>query len=106
MQDLLNRFRDPLTLVLATLVALGVMGAWAYAEDTPGLDYYVAWVAADAVKNNNTNYIYDPASGYKLPLQYRNKADEVKDAPRLKLIAAHKQEMSFTATPFLPFCTG
>ena len=106
MQDLLNRFRNPLTLVLATFVALSVLGAWKYAEDTPGLDYYVAWVAADAVKNNNKNYIYDPASGYKLPAQYRNKADAAKDAPRLKQIAAHTQEMYFTATPFLYWVTA
>ena len=78
MQDLLNRFRDPLTLVLAVLMALGVMGTWDFAEETPGLDYYVAWVAADAVKNSNKNYIYDPASSYKLPSLYRNKADQAK----------------------------
>lgn len=106
MQDLLSRFKDPLTLVLATFVTLGVLGAWNYAEETPGLDYYVAWVAADAVKNDNENYIYDPASVYKLPLQYRNKADEAKDAPRLKRIAAYKKEMSFTATPFLYWVTA
>ena len=106
MQDLLSRFRDPLTLILATFVALGVLGAWQYAEDTPGLDYYVAWVAADAVNSNNKNYIYEPASGYKLPGQYRNKADEAEDAPRLKQIAAHSQEMYFTATPFLYWVTA
>ena len=106
MQDLINRFKDPLTLVLATFAALGLLGAWDYAERSPGLDYYVAWVAADAVKNDNENFIYDPASSYKLPLQYRNKADEAKDAPRLKLIAAHKKDMSFTATPFLYWVTA
>ena len=101
MQDLLNRFRNPLTLVLATFVALSVLGAWKYAEDTPGLDYYVAWVAADAVKNNNKNYIYDPASGYKLPAQYRNKADAAKDAPRLKQIAAHTGNVFHRDTLFI-----
>jgi len=106
MQDLLNRFRSPLTLVLATFVMLSMLGTWKYAEDTPGLDYYVAWVAADSVKNNNENYIYDPASSYKLPAHYRNKADEVKGAPRLKRIAAHLQEMYFTATPFLYLVTA
>ena len=106
MQDLLNRFRDPLTLVLAVFVALGMLGAWNYAEDTPGLDYYVAWVAADAVKNSNKNYIYDPASAYKLPSLYRNKADQAKDAPRLKLIAEYKKDMSFSATPFLYWVTA
>jgi hypothetical protein len=106
MQDLINRFKDPLTLVLATFAALGLLGAWDYVEGSPGLDYYVAWVAADAVKNDNENFIYDPASSYKLPLQYRNKADEAKDAPRLKLIAAHKKDMSFTATPFLYWVTA
>ncbi len=106
MQGLAKSFRDPITLVLVVLVALGALGAWDYAEDTPGLDYYVAWVAADAVKNDNKSYIYDPASSYKLPLQYRNKADAAKDAPRLKLIAAHGQEMSFTATPFMYWVTS
>jgi hypothetical protein len=106
MQDLLNRFGNPLTLVLATFVALGLVGAWEYAEETAGLDYYVAWVAADAVKNDNKNYIYDPASVYKLPAQYRNKADEAKDAPRQKQIAAHIKDMYFTATPFLYWVTA
>ena len=39
-------FRDPSATILLVLVILGVMGAWSYAEETPGVDYYVAWVAA------------------------------------------------------------
>lgn len=106
MQELFNRFKDPLPLILAAFTAIGLLGAWNYAETTPGLDYYVAWVAADAVKNDNKNDIYDPISGFRLPVQYRNKADEAKDAPRLKEIAAHKKDMSFTATPFLYWVTA
>lgn len=106
MQNLLNRTRDPLTLILAVFMVLSMLGAWGYAEDTPGLDYYVAWVAADSVKNKNKAYIYDPASSYKLPSQYRNKAEQVKEAPRLERISEYKKEMSFSATPFFYWVTG
>lgn len=106
MQALLNRFKDPLVLVLAAFAIIGVMGAWHYAKETPGLDYYVAWVAVDSIENDNKNYVYDPATGYKLPVSYRNKADEAKDAPRLKRIASLKQHMSFTATPFMYWVTA
>ena len=106
MQDLPSRFKDPLTLILATFAVLGLLGTWNYAERTPGLDYYVAWVAADTVRNDNKNYIYDPASSLELAMQYKNKAAGTKDAPRFKLIAEHKKHASFTATPFLYWVTA
>lgn len=106
MQVLHNRIKDPLTLILATFAALGLLGAWDYAEKAPGLDYYVAWVAADSVKNDNENYVYDPASSFKLPVPYRNKAGETRDAPRFKQIAKYKKDMSFTATPFMYWVTA
>jgi len=98
--------KDPLSLLLATLVALSLLGAWLYAEESPGLDYYVAWVAADAVKNDTPLNIYDPAARYTLAVQYRNKADELQDVPRQKQIAAHRKELPMTATPFLYWVTG
>lgn len=106
MQDQLSRFKDPLTLVLAAFAVLALLGAWNYAKSAPGLDYYVAWVAADTIKSDNDNYVYDPASGFELMMEYRKKADAADDAPRFKLIADHKKGMSFTATPFLYWVTA
>ncbi|MGA9573934.1 MAG: glycosyltransferase 87 family protein, partial [Lysobacterales bacterium] len=99
-------FRDPLTLVLATLVALSFLGTWLYAKNSPGIDYYVAWVAADAVKSDTRVDIYEPSSRYKLAVEYRNKADLLKDAPKQKQVAAYLKELQMTATPFLYWVTG
>jgi hypothetical protein len=99
-------FKDPLTLILATLVALSLLGAWLYAKDSPGIDYYVTWVAADAVKNDTRHDIYEPSSRYKLAVEYRNKADALADAPKQKQVAAYLKELQMTATPFLYWVTG
>jgi len=101
-----NHFKDPINLILAIMVVLSLLGAWLYGKQTPGLDYYVAWVAADAVKNDTATDIYDPSSRYKLAVLYRNKADETKDAPRQKQMARSRQELPMTATPFLYWVTG
>lgn len=99
-------FRDPQSLILAILVSASLLGAWLYTKEAPGLDYYVAWVAADAVKNDTPHNIYESSSRYTLAVLYRNKADSQKNAPRQKRIAAHRQELPMTATPFLYWVTG
>lgn len=101
-----QKFRDPSSLILATLVALSLLGSWLYTKDTPGLDYYVAWVAADVVKSDSKMNIYDPSSRYKLAVLYRNKADMQKDAPRQKELAAYRKQLPMTATPFLYWVTA
>ena len=106
MNKLINHFKDPLKLILTIMVILSMLGAWLYGKQPAGIDYYVAWVAADAVKNDTPHNIYDPASRYKLAVEYRNKADLLKDAPRQKLNARHRQSLPMTATPFLYWVTG
>lgn len=101
-----NYFKDPVSLILAALIALSLHGAWLYAKETPGLDYYVAWVAADAVRNDTPHNIYDPSSRYTLAVLYRNKADAQENAPRQKQLAAHRKELPMSATPFLYWVTG
>lgn len=99
-------FRNPLNIVLATLTALSLLGAWQYAKEYPGIDYYVTWVAADAVKNDTPHNIYEASSRYKLTFEYRNKAGALGDAPKQKLVAGHLKELMMTATPFLYWVTG
>lgn len=99
-------FRDPLSLILASLVALSLMGAWQYTKEYVGLDYYVTWVAADAVKNDTPHNIYEASSRLTLAVEYRNKADALTDAPKQKLVAGHLKELHMTATPFLYWVTG
>jgi hypothetical protein len=99
-------FRDPMGLLLATLVALSMPGVWMYVKQTPGIDYYVAWVAADAVKNATPLNVYEPSSRYRLAVEYRNKADAQQDAPEQKQVAAHLTELQMTATPFMYWVTG
>ena len=106
MTGLSHHFRDPLNLVLSILVVLSLMGAWMYTKEAAGIDYYVAWVAADAVKNDTPKSIYDPSSTYTLALLYRNKADELKDAPLQKQLAGYRRELPMTATPFMYWVTG
>ena len=101
-----QHLKDPLNLILATLVALSLLGAWSYAKEAPGLDYYVAWVAADAVKNDTPLNIYEPSSRYTLAVQYRNKADALDNAPRQKQLAAYRKSLPMTATPLLYWVTG
>ena len=76
MKGVSNHFKDPITLILLILVAISLLGSWSYLKEAPGLDYYVAWAAADAVNNDSPNKIYDRSSRYKLAVLYRNKADE------------------------------
>jgi hypothetical protein len=99
-------FKDPLTLILAILVALSLLGTWQYAKGSAGIDYYVTWVASDAVKNDTPHNIYEPSSRYKLAVEYRNKADALADGPKQKQVAAYLKELQMTATPFLYWVTG
>lgn len=98
-------FREPLNLILATLTALALLGAWQYSKEYPGIDYYVTWVAADAVRSDTPHNIYEASSRYKLTFEYRNKADALRDAPKQKLVAGHLRELKMTATPFLYWVT-
>jgi hypothetical protein len=106
MKGLAKYMKDPTALILSILVVLSVLGALAYVKDTPGLDYYVAWVAADSVESGKKHNIYKRATEYKLAVIYRNKADENKDAPRQKQMAAHRKTLPMTATPFLYWVTA
>jgi hypothetical protein len=106
MKAVTNHFKDPLNLILTIMVILSLLGAWLYGKQTPGLDYYVAWVAADAVKNDTPHNIYEPTTRYKLAFEYRNKVDSMPDAPRQKKMARSRQELPMTATPFLYWVTG
>lgn len=99
-------FKDSTALILGTLLALSLLSAWMYTKGTAGLDYYVAWVAADVVKSDSKLDIYDPSSAYKFAVIYRNKADMEKDAPRQKELARHRKQLPMTATPFLYGVTG
>lgn len=99
-------FKDPLLLILAILVALSLLGAWLYAEKYPGIDYYVTWVAADAVKNDTPYNIYEASSRYTLTVKYGYMADALDDAPMQKMAAGHIRELQMTATPFLYWVTG
>jgi len=99
-------FNDTLSLILAMLVVLSLLGAWMYAKESPGIDYYVTWVAADAVKNDTRLNIYEASSRYALAVEYRNKADALDNAPNQKLVAGHLKELQMTATPFLYWVTG
>ena len=99
-------FKDPLSLILVALVALSLLGTWLYIKEAPGIDYYVTWVAADAVKNDTPYNIYEASSRYTLTASYRNKANALGDAPKQKLVAGHINELMMTATPFLYWVTG
>ena len=98
--------REPLNLILAALTALSLLGAWQYTKEYPGIDYYVTWVAADAVRSDTPHNIYEASSRYNLTVEYRNKADALRDAPNQKLVAGHIKELMMTATPFLYWVTG
>ncbi len=106
MKGIFHSFRDPSAFILLVLVMLAFLGAWQFAKEAPGIDYYVAWVASDAVKNETKHDIYDPASGFKLAYEYRNRADALDHAPHQKLLAQRRSNLHMTATPFLYWVTG
>lgn len=99
-------FKDPLSLILACLVVLALSGAWLYAKQAAGIDYYVTWVAADAVESDNTQNIYAQSARNKLTAQYRNKAVALPDTSKQKQVAAFWKELTMTATPFLYWVTS
>jgi len=99
-------FKNPLGLILASLVSLSLLGAWQYTRDYPGIDYYVTWVASDAVSNDTRHDIYEETSQYRLTFEYRKKARDLVDAPQQLQAANYIEKLDFTATPFLYWVTG
>lgn len=105
MQRLTRHLKDPLNLLLIILVVSSLLGAWQFGKHQIGVDYYVAWVAADAVNNDTPHNIYEVPTRYKLALEYRNKAD-ASNSPRQKKMAQWRNELPMTASPFLYWFTG
>lgn len=99
-------FKDPLSLILACLVVLALSGAWLYAKQAAGIDYYVTWVAADAIETDKAQNIYEQSARNKLAAQYRNKAVALPDTSKQKQVAAFWKELQITATPFLYWVTS
>ena len=98
---LLNRFYDPAAFVLFVLVVLSFAGAWNYAEELPGIDYYVAWVAVDATRNGSEHTIYSKEGRYRIGRQYRAAALEENPDSRQAASAQIQSVPHMTATPFL-----
>lgn len=102
----IRNFADPATVILSTLVALAFLGAWGFAEETAGIDYYVAWVAADAVKNDTEHNIYERPSWVRLAGEYKRKAASLEDAPRQKKLGENRSMLFMSASPFLYWTIG
>ena len=98
---LLNKFYDPAAFVLFVLVALFVIGVWNYAEEMPGIDYYVAWVAADATRNGSEHTIYSKEGRYRTGREYRAAALDENPDSRQAASAQIQSVPHMTATPFL-----
>ncbi len=98
--------RDPLTFILSILIFLSVLGAWQYTQQAVGIDYYVAWVAADAVKQDNPLNIYDESSRISLSSEYRKKALAADAASRENMVTKYVSKLYMTASPFLYWVIG
>jgi len=95
-----KRFNDPAKLLLFCLALLGLFEAWSYAQQNPGLDYYVTWTVVDATRNDSGYSIYDLRDQKRMSLLYRSKAlSEGKTSRRA--IYAKFPVTSVTASPFL-----
>ena len=101
-----QNFKDPLSLVLACLAVLALSGAWLYSNQAAGIDYYVTWVAADAIETDNTQNIYQQSARNKLTAQYRSKTYPLPETSKQKRVAAFWKELKMTATPFLYWVTS
>jgi hypothetical protein len=97
----LSKFYDPTAFVLLVLVVLSFIGAWNYAEEMPGIDYYVAWVAADATRNGSEHAIYSKEGRYRLGREYRTTALDVNPDSRQAASARIQSVPHMTATPFM-----
>jgi hypothetical protein len=97
----LNRFYDPTAFVLFVLVLLSFIGAWNYAEEMPGIDYYVAWVAADATRNGSEHAIYSKEGRYRIGREYRTAALDENPDSRQATSARIQSVPHMTATPFM-----
>ncbi|MGD2129252.1 MAG: glycosyltransferase family 87 protein [Lysobacterales bacterium] len=92
---------NPARLLLAALVAVSLYGAWNYSLSMPGIDYYVAWVAADAVENGHADEIYTRLGRHGLTREYRQRAVQQDPSSRRAVAARHVQFLGATATPFM-----
>ena len=98
---LLKKFYDPTAFVLFVLVVLSFIGAWNYAEEMPGIDYYVAWVAADATRNGSEHTIYSKEGRYRIGRAYRATALDENPESRQAASAQIQSVPHMTATPFM-----
>ena len=98
--DATTRFNDPSRLILFFLAVIGLYGSWIYTQNMPGADYYVAWVVADATRNNRGYDVYDLSDHPRLQADYRERALSEDSQSRR---AAFSQIPLFvpTASPFL-----
>lgn len=95
------RCNDPAALLLALLCLFALMGAWNYAGSMPGIDYYVAWVAADATDSDTEHELYSREGQYRLGREYRSIAlSEYPDTRRAEA-ARFVSYLHASATPFL-----
>lgn len=100
-QTILRRFSDPATLVLGALCLVALLGAWNYARSLPGIDYYVAWAAVDATRNDTEHDIYTREGRFRLGREYRREARAGDPASRQAAAAEHVSYLHTSATPFL-----
>jgi hypothetical protein len=98
---LLRRFSDPAALVLGALCLVALLGAWNYARSLPGIDYYVAWVAADATRKDSEHDIYTREGRFRLGREYRREALAGDPASRQAAAAEYVSYLHTSATPFL-----
>lgn len=98
--DIYKRFNDPTRVILFVLVAVGLSASWTYSQRMPGVDYYVAWTVADAVRNDRGFNIYDRKDQRRLGEEYRNDA-MVEGSKSRRTAFAKIPLFKSTASPFL-----
>jgi hypothetical protein len=97
---LYKKFSDPTALVLVFLAVLGLYRGWIYTQRAVGIDYYVAWTVADAIRNDGDYRIYDRQGQNRLARQYRSNA--LAENPKSRRATAAKWPFpGATASPFL-----
>lgn len=98
--DIYKRFNDPTRVILFVLVVVGLYGNWTYSQRMPGVDYYVAWTVADAVRNDRGFTIYDKGDQRRLGREYRDDA-MVEGSKSRRTAFARIPFFDPTASPFL-----
>lgn len=96
-----RRLSDPATLILSALCLVALLGAWNYARSLPGIDYYVAWVAVDAIRKDSEHDIYTREGRFRLGREYRRKALADDPQSRRAEAAGFVVYVNTSATPFL-----